>query len=70
MSTPAVVWLVVALLTTTVVVAMVIGLVRHLIVLYRSIGRFGQEVGPVVQDLSDQAARGAERTRPQPGGRR
>ncbi len=69
MSTPAIVWLVVALLTTTVVVAMVVGLVRHLLILFRSVSRFGREVAPITQELSDLAARAAERTRPPARGR-
>jgi hypothetical protein len=68
-STPAVVWLVVALLTTTLVVAMVVGLVRHLIVLFRSVSRFGREVSPLAQEIAEQAERASSRTGPPGGGR-
>ncbi|MCI0637369.1 MAG: hypothetical protein L0206_26150 [Actinobacteria bacterium] len=69
MSTPAVVWLVVALLTTTVVAAMVVGLIRHLIVLFRSVSRFGREVSPLAQEIAERAERASARTRPPVDGR-
>jgi hypothetical protein len=52
MTVPAIVWLVVALLTTLAVTALLIGLVRHIIVLGRALGRFQREVSPVVQEIS------------------
>jgi hypothetical protein len=61
--------LVVALLTTAVVVAMAIGLIRHLLVLYRSVGRFGREVGPLAEEISEEAERASRRTTPSADGR-
>jgi Na+-transporting methylmalonyl-CoA/oxaloacetate decarboxylase gamma subunit len=59
----AVVWLVVGLLTVTVVLALLIALIRHLIVLGRAVGRFQTEVGPIVQEITEQAYRAAPASR-------
>ncbi|MEX2204422.1 MAG: hypothetical protein WD965_10085 [Actinomycetota bacterium] len=64
MSGPAIVWLIVGLITTVAVSAMLIALVRHVIVLARALGRFQQEVSPIAQDIAsaaDWAAAQAER---------
>lgn len=64
MTVPAMVWLVVALLSTAAVTALLIGLVRHVIVLGRALGRFQREVSPVAEEISalgDQAAARSER---------
>lgn len=64
MSVPAIVWLVVALTTTFAIAAVLIGLVRHVIVLGRALARYQREVGPLVQEISalgDEAAARAER---------
>jgi hypothetical protein len=64
MSVPAIVWLVVALVTTFAVAAVLIGLVRHVIVLGRALGRFQREVSPLVQEISalgDEAAARSQR---------
>jgi hypothetical protein len=64
MSVPAIVWLVVAAVTAFAVAAVLIGLVRHVIVLGRALGRFQREVAPLVQEISalgDEAAARSER---------
>ena len=61
MSGPAIVWLIVGLITTGAVSAMVIALVRHVIVLARALGRFQQEVSPIAQDIASAADRAATR---------
>ena len=70
MSTPAVVWMVVGLLTLAVTIAMLIALVRHVFVLGRAVGRFNDEVGPVAREITEQADRATARTQRLPGGRR
>jgi len=66
---PAVVWLVVGLLTVTVVLALSVAFVRHLIVLYRALARFQDEVGPIAHQIGEQAYRAspAARDRSQTG---
>jgi hypothetical protein len=64
MSIPAIVWLVVALITTFAIAAVLIGLVRHVTILGRALGRFQREVAPLVQEISalgDETAARAER---------
>ncbi len=61
MSGPAIVWLIVGLITTVAVSAMLIALVRHVIVLARALGRFQQEVSPIAQDIASAADRAATR---------
>jgi hypothetical protein len=60
-SGPAIVWLIVGLLTTIAVSALSIALVRHVIVLARALGRFQQEVSPIAQDIASAADRAATR---------
>ncbi len=62
MSVPALVWTVVGLTTTAVVAAMLIGLVRHLLVLVRALGRFRDEVQPVADEIAAQGGRAAGRS--------
>jgi hypothetical protein len=58
-TTTALVWFVIGLLTIVAVLALLIALIRHLMVLGRAIRRFQEEVTPITQDisaLSEQAA--------------
>ena len=57
MTDPAIVWLVVGLLSLTAVLALLIGLVRHMLVLGRAAGRFRDEVGPLTSEISAEADR-------------
>jgi hypothetical protein len=61
MSTPAVVWMVVGLLTLTVTAAMAIALVRHLFVLGRAVGRLADEVGSLAREVGGEADRATRR---------
>lgn len=63
MAGSAVVWLVVGLLTLTVVLALLIALIRHLIVLGRAVGHFQTEAGPILQEITEQAYRAASSSR-------
>ena len=62
MSGPAIVWLIVGLLTTVAVSALLVALVRHVFVLARALGRFQQEVGPIAQDIASEGERAATRS--------
>lgn len=62
MSGPAIVWLIVGLITTVAVSAMLIALVRHVIVLARALGRFQQEVSPIAQDIASAGERASTRS--------
>lgn len=62
MTTTALVWLVVGLLSLTAVLAMLIALIRHLFVLGRAVSRFQSEVGPLAQEISDRSGAASRRT--------
>jgi hypothetical protein len=61
MPTWAIVWLVVSLMTVVALLGVVIALVRHVMVLGRSAGRFRNEIVPVTEELSREAATASER---------
>ena len=61
MSIPAIVWLVVAMTTTVAIAAVLIGLVRHVKVLGRALGRFLREGDTLVQGISAQGGVAAPR---------
>lgn len=55
MSSVALVWLVIGLVTAAMVLAVLVALVRHVLVLFRTLGRFGDEVGPLVREIGQGA---------------
>jgi len=61
MSSVAIVWLVVGVVSTAMVLAVLIGLVRHVIVLVRTLRRFSDEVSPIARDIAAETARASER---------
>jgi len=63
MSTVAIVWLVVGLLTAAVTTAMLIALIRHVMVLGRAVARFGEEVSPIATEVSTAASSASDRSR-------
>ena len=63
MTTTALVWLVVGLVSLIAVSAVLIALVRHLFVLGRAAGRFRDEVGPVAQEIGELADTASSRSR-------
>jgi hypothetical protein len=62
MSSVFVVWFTVTLVSTLMVVAVLIGLVRHVLGLGRTLRRFQQEVAPIAQEISAEGDRAATRT--------
>jgi hypothetical protein len=67
MSSTAIVWMIVGLLTLAVTIAMLIALIRHVFVLGRAAGRFGDEVGPIAREITEQADRASSRAQRIPG---
>ena len=63
MTTTALVWLVIGLVTVVAVSALLIALIRHLIVLGRAARRFQEEVTPIAEDISALADRASDRSR-------
>jgi hypothetical protein len=61
-SSVALVWLVVGLVTAAAVAAVIVGLVRHVLVLFRSFARFQEEVAPTAAELAAQGRRAADRS--------
>jgi hypothetical protein len=55
-STTAVVWLTIGLVTTVAVAAVLIALVRHAMVVGRAIGRFQDELTPILEEMNRESA--------------
>jgi hypothetical protein len=71
MSSVFVVWFTVTLVTTLMVLAVLIGLVRHVLRLGRTLRRFQEEVTPIAQEISAEGDRASARaSRLSPPGRR
>ena len=62
-STTAIVWLAVGLVTTVAVVAMLVGLVRHAMLVGRAVGRFQDEVTPILDEMNREGASASRRAR-------
>lgn len=62
MSDVALVWLVIALVSTAAVAAVLIGLIRHVLVLMRALGRFRSEVSPLAEDIAARGRRASARS--------
>lgn len=69
MSDVAIVWLAIAVVTTVAVAGVLIGLIRHVIVLVRALGRFRSEVTPVAEDISSLGRRAGGRSQGLAAGR-
>ncbi len=63
MTTTALIWLVIGLLTIVAVLALLIALIRHLLVLGRAARRFQEEVTPIAEDISALTDRASNRPR-------
>ena len=66
MTTTALIWLVIGLLTIVAVLALLMALIRHVLVLGRAARRFQEEVTPIAEDISALTDRASNR----PGGLR
>jgi hypothetical protein len=63
MTTTALVWLVIGLVTLAAVLAVLIALIRHLFVLGRTVSRFQGEIAPLTQEIADLADAASDRSR-------
>ena len=63
MTTTALVWFVIGLLSIAAVIALLIAFVRHLIVLGRATRRFQEEVTPLAEEISALSDRASNRSR-------
>jgi hypothetical protein len=61
MSAPFVVWIIVGLVTIVALLAVLVGLVRHVMVLSRSLGRFQREIAPIAQEIAEESGRASTR---------
>jgi hypothetical protein len=62
MSAVFVVWFTVSLASTLMLIAVLIGLVRHVLGLGRTLRRFQEEVTPIAQEISAEGDRAASAT--------
>ena len=62
-SGPALVWLVVGLVSSVAMIAVVVALVRHVFVLGRALARFQEEVTPIASAISSEGTRAGSRSR-------
>ena len=62
MSTPAIVWMVVGLTTTIALLACFGGLLRHVLLLYRTLQKFQEDVQPVAEEITSGVDRATSRT--------
>jgi len=60
-SAPFVVWLCVGLVTTVALLAVLIALVRHVVVLGRTVGRFQREIRPIADEIAEGGTRASSR---------
>jgi hypothetical protein len=65
-TTTALVWLVVGLVSLTAVLAVLIALIRHLFVLGRAASRFQEEVSPLAREIGELADTASNRSRRMP----
>jgi hypothetical protein len=56
------VWFTVTIVTTLVVAAVLVGLVRHVLGLGRTLRRFRDEVTPIAEEISAEGARASSRS--------
>ena len=63
MTTTALVWFVIGLLSIAAVLALLISLIRHLMVLGGAARRFQEEVTPIAEDISALSDRASNRSR-------
>ncbi|MEP7032943.1 MAG: hypothetical protein ABI879_03075 [Actinomycetota bacterium] len=70
MSGPALVWLVVGLVSGIAMAAVLIALIRHVFVLGRALARFQDEVTPIASSIANEGARAGARSRSSSAGSR
>ena len=68
MTTPAAVWIIVGLVSTLAVAVVLVGLVRHVFLLGRTLRRFQEEVQPIAEDIAVGRERASSRAAGLPTG--
>ena len=61
MTAPAAVWIAVGLTTTVAIIAVLIALVRHALLLGRTLRRFQEEVQPIADEIAAEGERASSR---------
>jgi len=67
-SAPATVWIIVGLVSTLAIAVVLVGLVRHVFLLGRTLRRFQEEVQPIAEDIAAQGERASSRAASLPRG--
>jgi hypothetical protein len=62
-SGPALVWLVVSLVSSVAMIAVLVALMRHVFVLGRALARFQEEVTPIASSIASEGDRADSRSR-------
>ncbi len=68
MTVPAAVWIAVGLTTTVAIIAVLIVLVRHALLLGRTLRRFQEEVQPIADEIAAEGERASSRGSRRPSG--
>jgi len=65
---PAAVWIAIGLTTTVAIIAVLIALVRHALLLGRTLRRFQEEVQPIADEIAAEGERASSRASRRPSG--
>ena len=69
MTTPAAVWIIVGVVSTLAIALVLVGLVRHVLLLGRTLRRFQEEVQPIAEDIAAEGGRASPRAAGLPTGK-
>ena len=61
MTTPATVWILVGVISTLAIAVVLVGLVRHVLLLGRTLRRFQEDVQPIAEDIAAAGERASSR---------
>jgi len=68
-TTPAAVWIIVGVVSTLAIAVVLVGLVRHVFLLGRTLRRFQEEVQPIAEDIAAEGERASSRAAGPPTGK-
>jgi hypothetical protein len=68
-TTPATVWIIVGVVSTLAIAVVLVGLVRHVLLLGRTLRRFQAEVQPIAEDIAAEGERASSRATGLPTGK-
>jgi hypothetical protein len=68
-TTPAAVWIIVGVVSTLAIALVLVGLVRHVLLLGRTLRRFQEEVQPIAEDIAAEGERASSRAAGLPMGK-